>query len=62
MQFSEHVRILIFVLIGFLALFVVAYSLKITRLWIAAFVVIIVLSGTIAVLARWSRYDVEETD
>ena len=62
MQFSEHVRILIFVLIGFLALFVVAYTLEMTRLWIAAFVVIIVLSGTIAVLARWSRYDVEETD
>jgi len=61
MQFSEHVRILIFVLIGFLALFVVAYTLEMTRLWIAAFVVIIVLSGTIAVLARWSRYDVEET-
>ena len=62
MQFTEHVRILIFVLIGFLALFVIAYTLEITRLWIAAFVVIIVLSGTIAVLARWSRYDVEETE
>jgi len=62
MQFTEHVRILIFVLIGFLALFVVAYTLEMTRLWLAAFVVIIVLSGTIAVLARWSRYDVEETD
>ncbi len=62
MQFSEHVRILIFVLIGFLAIFVVAYSLEMTRLWIAAFVVIIVLSGTITVLARWSRYDAEETE
>ncbi len=62
MQFSEHIRILIFVLIGFLALFVIAYTLEMTRLWIAAFVVIIVLSGTIAVLARWSRYDVEETE
>ena len=62
MQFSEHVRILIFVLIGFLALFVVAYSLEMTRLWIASFVVVIVISGTIAVLARWSRYDVEETE
>jgi len=60
MQFSEHVRILIFVLIGFLALFVVAYSLEMTRLWIATFIVIIVLSGTIAVLARWSKYDIEE--
>ena len=62
MQFTEHVRILIFVLIGFLALFVIAYTLEMTRLWIAAFVVIIVLSGTIAVLARWSKYDIEETD
>jgi hypothetical protein len=35
MQFSEHVRILISVLIGFLTLFVVAYTLEITRLCIA---------------------------
>jgi len=62
MQFTEHVRILIFVLIGFLALFVIAYTLEITRLWIATLVVIIVLSGTIAVLARWSRYGIDETE
>ncbi len=62
MQFSEHVRILVFALLVFSVLFVAAYTLQITRLWIAALAVMIVLSGAIAVLARWSGHGIEESE
>jgi len=62
MQFVEHVKILVFALLIFSVLFVVAYTLEITRLWFACLAVMIVISGAIAVLARWSRYDAEETE
>ncbi len=62
MQFSEHVKLLVLALLVFCTLFTVAYTLKLTRLWISLFAVIIVLSGTIAVLARWSRDEIEQTD
>ena len=62
MQFSEHIKILIFALLIFSLVFVVAYTLQIVRLWIAALAVMIVLSGTIAVLARWSGASLEETE
>jgi len=62
MQFSEHIKILVLALLIFCALFVLAYTLELERLWISLFAVIIVLSGTIAVLARWSRIEIEETD
>jgi len=62
MQFAEHVRILVFALLIFAVLFVVAYTLEMTRLWFACLAVMIVISGAIAVLARWSRYDAEETE
>ncbi|MCD6493890.1 MAG: hypothetical protein J7K36_08900 [Archaeoglobaceae archaeon] len=62
MQFSEHVKLLVLALLVFCALFTAAYTLKLTRLWISLFAVIIVLSGTIAVLARWSRDEIEQTD
>ncbi|WP_456329496.1 hypothetical protein [Archaeoglobus sp.] len=62
MQFVEHVRILIFALLIFSALFVVAYTLEMTRLWFACLAVMIVISGAIAVLARWSRIDSGETE
>ena len=62
MQFIEHVRILIFALLIFSVVFIVAYTLGMTRLWIATLAVIAVLAGAIAVLARWSGYGLEETD
>ena len=62
MQFTEHVRILVFALLIFAVLFVVAYTLEITRLWFACLAVMIVISGAIAVLARWSGASLEETN
>ncbi|WP_456469641.1 hypothetical protein [Archaeoglobus sp.] len=62
MQFVEHVRILIFALLIFSAVFLIAYTLEITRLWFACLAVMIVLSGAIAVLARWSGQRMEETE
>lgn len=52
MQFTKHVRILVFALLIFAVLFVVAYTLEITRLWFVCLAVMIVISGAIAVLAR----------
>jgi len=57
MQFAEHVKILIISLLIFSTVFITAYTLGYTRLWVATFAVMIVLSGAIAVLARWSRID-----
>jgi hypothetical protein len=62
MQFVEHVKIPVFVLLVFSVLFVVAYTLEITRLWFACLAVMIVISGAIAVLARWSGTNYEETN
>ncbi len=62
MQFVEHIRILIFALLIFSVVFVIAYTIGYTRLWISLLAVMIVLSGTIAVLARWSRIDTGETE
>ena len=62
MQFVEHVKILVFALLIFSVLFVVAYTLEMTRLWFACLAVMIVISGAIAVLARWSRIDSGETE
>ncbi len=62
MQFVEHVRILIFALLIFSAVFLIAYTLEMTRLWIASLSVIAILAGAIAVLARWSGYGVEESE
>ena len=62
MQFVEHVKILVFTLIIFSVLFVVAYTLEMTRLWFACLAVMIVISGAIAVLARWSRIDSGENE
>ena len=62
MQFVEHVKILIFALLIFSAVFLIAYTLGMTRLWIASLAVMVVLSGAIAVLARWSGHGLEETE
>ena len=62
MQFAEHVKILVFALLIFAVLFVIAYTLEITRLWFACLAVMIVISGAIAVLARWSCKGIEETE
>ena len=62
MQFTEHVKILVFALLIFAALFVVAYTLEMTRLWVACLAVMVVISGAIAVLARWSGYGIEESE
>ena len=62
MQFAEHVKILVLALLVFSVVFVVAYTLEMTRLWFACLAVMIVLSGAIAVLARWSRIDSGETE
>ena len=62
MQFAEHVRILVYALLIFSVAFVVAYTIGYTRLWISLLAILIVLSGTIAVLARWSRIDSGETE
>lgn len=61
-QFVEHVRILIFTLLIFSVIFIVAYTLEMTRLWIASLAVIAILASAIAVLARWSGYDTGETE
>jgi|GEM_PF-2156954 hypothetical protein len=62
MQFVEHIRILIFALLIFSAVFLIAYTLEMTRLWIASLAVIAILAGAIAVLARWSGYGIEESE
>ena len=62
MQFAEHIKILVFALLIFAMLFVVAYTLGMARLWFACLAVMIVLSGAIAVLARWSGYGFEESE
>jgi len=62
MQFTEHVRILVFALLIFAMLFVVVYTLEITRLWFACLAVMIVISGAITVLARWSCQGIEESE
>lgn len=62
MQFAEHVRVLVYALLIFSVVFVIAYTIGYTRLWISLLAVMIVLSGAIAVLARWSRIDSGETE
>ena len=61
-QFVEHIRILIFALLIFSVIFLIAYTLEMTRLWIASLAILVILSGAIAVLARWSGYGIEESE
>ena len=61
-DFSEHIRILVFSLLFFSFLFITAYTLDKERLWISCLAILLIISGTIAVLARWSVLEVCETD
>ncbi len=62
-DFSEHVKILIFALFGFMVAFVIAYSVGWERLWIPLFISIIVLFMIIAILAKsGEKIEINQSD
>lgn len=61
-EFSEHVKILVLAILFFSSVFVVSYSKNYERLWLSVFVVLIILFASLAVLARWSQVEIEQTD
>lgn len=61
-EFEEHVKILIFALLGFMVVFAIAYSQDWERLWISIFIIILILFMAIAILARSSKLEIEQTD
>lgn len=61
-EFSEHIRILVVAEIIFAVLFIIAYSKGSPRLWFSLFVVLVIIFMTIAILARWSSFEISQTD
>lgn len=61
-EFSEHVKILTIAMIFFMVAFVIAYSKGWEKVWISIFIVLIILFMTIAILARWSSFEISQTD
>jgi len=52
-DYSEHVRILVFFIVGLVGLFIVGYTTRFDELSIASIFGIIVVAGVIAILARF---------
>lgn len=61
-EFDEHVKILIFALLGFMVTFAIAYSQDWQRLWVSLFIIILILFMAIAILARSSKVEINQTD
>ena len=54
-DFEEHIRIMLFVAVGFIITFVIGFSLGIDKLWMAAMAAMIAVIGIILALARFGR-------
>ncbi len=61
-EFDEHVKILIFALLGFMVVFAIAYSQDWQRLWVSLFIIILILFMAIAILARSNKVEIKQTD
>jgi hypothetical protein len=61
-EFDEHVKILIFALLGFMVIFAIAYSQDWQRLWVSLFIIILILFMAIAILARSNKVEIKQTD
>ncbi len=61
-EFDEHIKILIFALLGFMVVFAIAYSQNWQRLWVSLFIIILILFMAIAILARSSKLEIKQTD
>ncbi len=61
-EFDEHIKILIFALLGFMVAFAIAYSQDWQRLWVSFFIIILLLFMAIAILARSNKVEIKQTD
>ena len=61
LNFEEHIRILLFFLIGLAITFIIAFTLDSTKLWLSVIVVITIFGAIIIVLSR-SKDDIGKTD
>ncbi len=52
MNFEEHVKILLFFLLGLIVLFIISFSLEVQKLWLSVFGSIAVIGCMIVILAR----------
>ena len=52
MNFEEHVKILLFFLLGLIVLFIIAFTLEIQKLWLSVLGSIGVIGCIVIVLAR----------
>lgn len=52
-SFEDHVKYLVFFLMGLIALFVAAFTLQLQELWLSSFASVIVAAAVILILARF---------
>lgn len=60
-DFEDHVKYLVYFLMGLVALFIAAFTFHFQDLWLSAFASVAVTVGVIAVLARFGGRN-ERTD
>jgi hypothetical protein len=61
LNFEEHVKVLMFFLMGLTILFIIAFTLNLQKLWLSVLGVIGVIGCIIIILAR-SDDDIGQTD
>lgn len=52
-DFDEHVKHLVYFLMGLVALFIAAFTFQLQELWVSALASVIVVVGVILILARF---------
>ena len=52
MNFEEHLKILLFFLLGLVVLFIISFTLEIQKLWLSVFGSIVIIGCIVVILAR----------
>ena len=52
MNFEEHVKMLLFFLLGLIILFIIAFTIEMQKLWLSTFASLAIIGCIVIVLAR----------
>ena len=61
LNFEDHIKILMFFMMGLVILFIIAFTLEVQKLWLSALAMITVVGCIIIILSR-SKDEIGQTD